>query len=87
MPTAIAVTIVEAMFTSAVGKRITMAGSKLSIAKSIPPATTHAATTVGNFKINLTGELVESSSIGGSYFFIKKKGLIIFLYYFYMILL
>lgn len=75
MPIAIAVTIVEAMFTSAVGKRITMAGSKLSIAKSIPPATTHAATTVGNFKINLIGELVDSSSIDGSYFFIKKKGI------------
>jgi predicted secreted protein len=52
-----------------------MAGSKLSIAKSIPPATTHAATTVGNFKINLTGEIVDSSSIDGSYFFIKKKGI------------
>ena len=74
MPIAIAVTIVEAIFTSAVGKRIMMAGNKLSIAKSIPPATTHAATTVGNFNINLTGELFESSSIAGSNFLIKKKG-------------
>ena len=74
MPIAIAVTIVEAIATSAVGKRIMMAGNKLSIAKSIPPATTQAATTVGNFNINLTGEFFESSSIAGSNFFIKKKG-------------
>ena len=75
MPSAIAVIIVEAMIVSAFGERITMAGSKLSIAKSIPPATTQAATTVGNLRINLIGELFEPSIIDGSYFFINKKGI------------
>ena len=75
MPSAIAVIIVEAIIVSAVGERITMAGNKLSIAKSIPPATTQAAMTVGNLRINLIGELLEPSVIDGSIFFKNKKGI------------